>query len=48
MAWTDVIDLQSLEAKGKTVVRHEGRQILLIHSSAGVFACANRCPAAAY
>ena len=48
MAWTAVIDLQSLEAKGKAVVRHEGRQILLVHSSAGVFACANRCPHQGY
>jgi nitrite reductase/ring-hydroxylating ferredoxin subunit len=33
---------------GKAVVRNGGRQILLVHSEAGVFACVNRCPHEGY
>ena len=31
MAWFDALPLDELAAKGKTVLRHEGRQILLLH-----------------
>ncbi len=46
--WEDVISLAELRAKAKTVVRRHGRQILLVASEAGVFACANRCPHEGY
>jgi nitrite reductase/ring-hydroxylating ferredoxin subunit len=48
MSWTDVMSLAELAEKGKTVVRHEGRQILLVHGTAGTFACVNRCPHEGY
>jgi nitrite reductase/ring-hydroxylating ferredoxin subunit len=48
MAWIDALGLDELAARGKAVVRHEGRQILLVHSDRGVFACANRCPHEGY
>jgi nitrite reductase/ring-hydroxylating ferredoxin subunit len=48
MAWIDVMPMTELEAKGKAVVRRDGRQILLVHNGAEVFACANRCPHEGY
>src|SRR5271166_894926 len=48
MSWTDVMSLAELAEKEKTVIRHGGRQILLVHSEAGVFACVNRCPHEGY
>lgn len=48
MAWIDVMPVTELEAKGKAVVRLDGRQILLVHNGAEVFACANRCPHEGY
>ena len=45
MSWTDVMSLAELAEKGKAIVRHDGRQILLVHGEAGIFACVNRCPA---
>jgi nitrite reductase/ring-hydroxylating ferredoxin subunit len=48
MSWTDVMSLAELAEQGKAVVRHGGRQILLTHSEAGVFACVNRCPHEGY
>jgi nitrite reductase/ring-hydroxylating ferredoxin subunit len=48
MAWTDVMDADRLEAKGKAVVREGGRQILLMRTAKGLFACANRCPHQGY
>jgi nitrite reductase/ring-hydroxylating ferredoxin subunit len=48
MGWIDAISLHDLTQKGKAVVRHDGRQILLVHSDAGVFACTNRCPHEGY
>jgi nitrite reductase/ring-hydroxylating ferredoxin subunit len=48
MSWTDVMSLPELVDKTKAVVRHNGRQILLMHSEAGVFACVNRCPHEGY
>jgi nitrite reductase/ring-hydroxylating ferredoxin subunit len=48
MTWIDALPLAELAAKGTTVVRHDGRQILLLHSERGVFACTNRCPHEGY
>ena len=39
MSWTNVMSLAKLAEDGKAVVRHDGRQILLVHSEAGIFAC---------
>jgi len=44
MNWFDAFDLCGLEQCGKAVVRIAGRSILLMHTSAGIFACPNRCP----
>jgi nitrite reductase/ring-hydroxylating ferredoxin subunit len=48
MAWVDVADAADLAQRGKLVVRHEGRQILLLETPAGRFACLNRCPHEGY
>ncbi len=48
MSWTDVLSLAELAENGKAVIRTAGRQILLVHSPAGTFACANRCPHEGY
>ena len=48
MTWINALPLDELAAKGKAIVRHEGRQILLLHTERGVFACANRCPHEGY
>lgn len=48
MAWVDVADAAALAKTGKLVVRHEGRQILLLETPAGRFACLNRCPHEGY
>jgi nitrite reductase/ring-hydroxylating ferredoxin subunit len=48
MSWTDVMSLAELAERGKAVVRHGGRQILLVHGEAGSFACVNRCPHEGY
>jgi nitrite reductase/ring-hydroxylating ferredoxin subunit len=48
MAWVDVAAAPDLDAQGRLVIRHEGRQILLLSTSAGLFACVNRCPHEGY
>ncbi|MBI2255147.1 MAG: Rieske (2Fe-2S) protein [Proteobacteria bacterium] len=48
MAWIDVAAAEELAAAGKLVVRHEGRQILLLDTPAGIFATVNRCPHEGY
>lgn len=48
MAWVDVLSLADLKAKGKTVIRQDGRQILLVEQGAQIYACANRCPHEGY
>jgi nitrite reductase/ring-hydroxylating ferredoxin subunit len=48
MTWIDALPLAELAANGKALVRHAGRQILLLHTERGVFACANRCPHEGY
>jgi len=48
MTWIDALSAAELEAKGKVVVRHEGRQVLVLRTPKGVFACTNRCPHEGY
>ena len=48
MAWIDALSSAELETKRKAVVRHEGRQYLVLRTPKGVFACANRCPHEGY
>lgn len=48
MAWIDLADAADLRKTGKLVVRHQGRQILLMETKAGLFACLNRCPHEGY
>jgi len=48
MAWIDALSAAELDAKGKVVVRHEGRQFLVLRTPDGVFACTNRCPHEGY
>ena len=46
--WEDAISLTELKSRSKAVVRRRGRQILLVASETGVYACANRCPHEGY
>jgi nitrite reductase/ring-hydroxylating ferredoxin subunit len=48
MTWIDALSAAELEAKGKAIVRHDGRQFLVLRTPAGVFACTNRCPHEGY
>jgi nitrite reductase/ring-hydroxylating ferredoxin subunit len=48
MAWTDLGALAELEASGKMVARTGGRQVLILKTEAGLFACPNRCPHEGY
>jgi nitrite reductase/ring-hydroxylating ferredoxin subunit len=48
MMWIDALPLDELRARGQAVIRHDGRQVLLLHTERGVFACANRCPHEGY
>jgi nitrite reductase/ring-hydroxylating ferredoxin subunit len=48
MTWINALSLDELAAKAKAIVRHDDRQILLLHTERGVFACANRCPHEGY
>src|SRR5580704_9747872 len=48
MAWIDVLPFDALARTGKAVVRAEGRQILVLNTERGIFACANRCPHEGY
>jgi len=48
MAWVDVLSEAELATKSKAVVRVEGRQILLLKTERGIFACNNRCPHEGY
>ena len=42
--WREVIAADDLAAKGQTVTKIGGRQILLWHHNERIFACNNRCP----
>ena len=46
--WIKAIPLADLQQKGKTVVRHNGKQIALFATEQGIFACNNRCPHEGY
>ena len=46
--WVEAIDAEELAAKGKEVVKLEGKQILLWRSGDAVYACNNRCPHEGY
>jgi nitrite reductase/ring-hydroxylating ferredoxin subunit len=48
MASIDALAAAELDSKGKAVVRHEGRQYLVLRTPDGVFACTNRCPHEGY
>jgi nitrite reductase/ring-hydroxylating ferredoxin subunit len=48
MAWVDVLSEAELATKSKAIVRVEGRQILLLKTERGIFACNNRCPHEGY
>ncbi len=46
--WIKAIGNAELERRGRAVVRVAGKQLALFVSSAGVFACNNRCPHEGY
>ncbi len=46
--WIKATTLDELAGKGRAIFRHEGRQIALFHTAAGVLACNNRCPHEGY
>ncbi len=48
MAWVDALSAAELEAKGKAVIRHQGRQVLVLRTPKGIIACPNRCPHEGY
>jgi nitrite reductase/ring-hydroxylating ferredoxin subunit len=48
MSWVDVISEVELAKRGRAVIRQEGRQVLLLRTEAGTFACVNRCPHEGY
>ncbi len=42
--WIEVIKMDALEAKGRAVIKAEGKQILIWKTEKAVYACNNRCP----
>ncbi len=48
MAWIEALPEAELAREGKAVIRHDGRQILLLRTDRGVYACTNRCPHEGY
>jgi len=46
--WIRAIDVETLERRGRAILRHEGRQIALFATAEGVRACNNRCPHEGY
>ncbi|MEQ8815621.1 MAG: Rieske 2Fe-2S domain-containing protein [Thalassobaculum sp.] len=46
--WVAALPLADLQAKGRALVRRDGRQIALFATAAGVRAIANRCPHEGY
>jgi len=48
MSWIEVCAQAELQERGRMVVRVAGRQILLLSTEAGLFACVNRCPHEGY
>ena len=43
-----VASLSELQAKGRMLIKQEGKQIALFHGPKGVYACNNRCPHEGY
>ena len=48
MTWIDALSTAELDAKGRVVVRTNGRQILVMATDRGIFAFPNRCPHEGY
>ncbi|MGQ0676374.1 MAG: Rieske (2Fe-2S) protein [Rhodospirillales bacterium] len=48
MAWRAIAPSSSLEGKGRAVARVDGRQVLLLKTARGLYACNNRCPHEGY
>src|ERR1700744_651190 len=48
MAWIDAVSEAELAAKGKLVIRAQGRQILVLATARGIAAFPNRCPHEGY
>ena len=48
MTWIDALSTAELNAKGRVVVRTQGRQILVMATERGIFAFPNRCPHEGY
>lgn len=48
MAWRAVAPVDRLERDGRAVARVDGRQILLLRTDKGLYACNNRCPHEGY
>jgi len=48
MTWIDALSTAELDAKGRVVVRTQGRQILVMATERGIFAFPNRCPHEGY
>ena len=46
--WTKTIRRDALKAKGRAVLRRDGKQIVLFDTPDGVYACNNRCPHEGY
>jgi len=46
--WVEVASFDELAAKGRLLVRPEGRQIVLLLSEGRLYACNNRCPHEGY
>lgn len=46
--WVVAISLEELNAKTRTVIKRQGKQILLWQIGKQIFACANRCPHEGY
>ena len=46
--WHRATPYATLERKGRTVFRKEGRQIAIFRTDDGLFACNNRCPHEGY
>jgi nitrite reductase/ring-hydroxylating ferredoxin subunit len=48
MTWIDAVSEAELAAKGKLVIRAQGRQILVVATACGITAFPNRCPHEGY
>jgi len=46
--WVEAMPLDTLAESGRKIFRHGAKQILLVKTEAGVFACNNRCPHEGY